>query len=1163
MLFSSRIGFSGTPSSLLPEDLGECLFEAENEGEILSVLSDEQHVVPPLINLASDWSPESILNMVAKSSDPVYHCLIDTGALVMGFTNEEVAKLLLKLLPEELFDGVAYFDDRDAPMVILRGAVKPALLSEAGVPMDRRFTFFDQVHTTGTDTKQPLQSYAALTLSASMTFRDYAQGAWRMRGLGKGQKLRMVIAPELAKKVQGIVKVEGELGLHDAVAFMLSNQFDSEGKQFAALQLQNLATVWRQHALNDLMEKEVKVRESKDMRPQVESFLESLRFPVESKVHQPLTLDQKMQGLTDEQAHIMNDDEKAHCAKLIGDASGGGDGGDLGAEITRQQEKEQEKQQEKEKEVEVHVGREREREVEWPLEILEKETKPEESGVFFQLAKFQMAGLKTKLKCTGNALVSSNHTANALTTMNVRRMKSVIIMLVVGPKTMAVSMAEAAALRRAKHLESEHLPSNSNLWICSGCKKVPESSLNLFAKDNVVVEPDSGEKMADPSTRARRLEAARCLLRFFNCDLDFRPDEVTSAVKALESGCQPKQRQHFVETVLGARRREACSWRDTPLGEIVRGDSAKLEERARLVQNLYGLMKDRFKSAGDFFKVLDVNGDGVLQHEEFQRSMKKVFKGTFSPEDVRKLFNAADTSGRGNVTLQDLRQLLQSGAAATGGVIADESPEADDPGSPTSPTADEPEDPDPGIHPASTGGDPNPDVSPSGPIADTTSVLWTVPPEAIQREIEEVLRRVNAGGSLRQRIINSMSGMLGKDQAGFLSTLRMLAGLDQEDIPETKSLIREVEDAGRDLESEHDIYAFQLMVLANLLDDKVLQSELEDLYVAAEGEDGNGLPMPPCLVTVDKYLAKALDMWNTYPEKWSTMSQIECSEEKLKEVIANARSLSSSSNAQMLALAKCHTAELSIVAKTDAAELCLEQLTGVVQKYLKGAKDGKEEEIHQVYHTMLEWGVFLVANLVQKERAATIPKLKGPLFQEAAGFVWDKKQDDVKILAALSYVLQALSMNITKWQVEMHEGEWSDMAAEQQLALRTAASKGETVLHFRARGFPYEIDIKAMTQTNLKSGTSRKIKEVDVTSFAAGGEEAEEEKPYKWQVSNGKGGWWDFPPDVDTKVKEAKGAGLTIVTCSIRGQPYEVDLNKMHQKNTKTGTKREIRMCPI
>jgi hypothetical protein len=31
------------------------------------------------------------------------------------------------------------------------------------------------------------------------------------------------------------------------------------------------------------------------------------------------------------------------------------------------------------------------------------------------------------------------------------------------------------------------------------------------------------------------------------------------------------------------------------------------------------------------------------------------------------------------------------------------------------------------------------------------------------------------------------------------------------------------------------------------------------------------------------------------------------------------------------------------------------------------------------------------------------------------------------------------------------------------------------------------------------------LQQVDVTSFAADGEEAEEEKPYKWQVSNGKG----------------------------------------------------------
>jgi hypothetical protein len=68
-------------------------------------------------------------------------------------------------------------------------------------------------------------------------------------------------------------------------------------------------------------------------------------------------------------------------------------------------------------------------------------------------------------------------------------------------------------------------------------------------------------------------------------------------------------------------------------------------------------------------------------------------RGTFSPEDVRKIFIAADTSGRGNVTSQDwvdfflvsghvalhciistkdLRHLLQSGAEAVGGVMSDE-----------------------------------------------------------------------------------------------------------------------------------------------------------------------------------------------------------------------------------------------------------------------------------------------------------------------------------------------------------------------------------------------------------------------------------------------------------------------------------------------------------
>ncbi|CAJ1330599.1 unnamed protein product [Effrenium voratum] len=456
MLFSSRIGFSGTPSSLLPEELGECLFEAENEGEILSVLSDEQHVVPPLIEMPADWSPESILITVAKSKDPVYHCLIDTGALVMGFTNEEVAKLLLKMLSEELFDGVAYFDDH-------------ALLSEAGVPMERRFTFFDQA---------------------------------RRRGRRRW--------------------------------------FNVQGK--------------------------------------------------------------------------------------------------------------------------------------------------------------------------------------------------------------------------------------------------------------VLIQPETGV------LKAHRLEAARCLLRFFNCDLDFRPEEVTSTVKAIEAGgSKPRQRQHFVEslgakfhrsssikmrTVLGARRREACSWHNTPLGEVVRGNSAQLEERAVLATNLYGLMHEHFKSSGDFFKVLDVNGDGVIQHEEFQRSMKKIFKGAFSSEECRKLFTAADSRGQGNVTSEDIYQLLRLGAIATGKELP-EAPGAypsasEDPGSPAGGgsrpgTASSSR---PGTAGSANPSSPSPNPEVEGPPAVTSDDLWSVSREAARGMVDRLTQElVRVMPERRQKIFRELAGAREKKEKDtFLTKLGELAG---------------------------------------------------------------------------------------------------------------------------------------------------------------------------------------------------------------------------------------------------------------------------------------------------------------------------------------------------------------------------------------------------
>lgn len=78
MLFSRRLGFSGTPSDLLPEELGQCQYDEGVDGQILNTLTSETIVssrtMPP------DWNAEKLLNYIATANPP-FHALLDCGAL--------------------------------------------------------------------------------------------------------------------------------------------------------------------------------------------------------------------------------------------------------------------------------------------------------------------------------------------------------------------------------------------------------------------------------------------------------------------------------------------------------------------------------------------------------------------------------------------------------------------------------------------------------------------------------------------------------------------------------------------------------------------------------------------------------------------------------------------------------------------------------------------------------------------------------------------------------------------------------------------------------------------------------------------------------------------------------------------------------------------------
>lgn len=107
ILFGKRIGFSGTPSNLLPLDLGGCQYEPGSDGRVISVLTN-----PLVVNIEQkqNWSAKLLLMDVAtayeRTGSPV-HALIDTGALITGMDNLAVAVFLLTHLSPQIFDGVS------------------------------------------------------------------------------------------------------------------------------------------------------------------------------------------------------------------------------------------------------------------------------------------------------------------------------------------------------------------------------------------------------------------------------------------------------------------------------------------------------------------------------------------------------------------------------------------------------------------------------------------------------------------------------------------------------------------------------------------------------------------------------------------------------------------------------------------------------------------------------------------------------------------------------------------------------------------------------------------------------------------------------------------------------------------------------------------------
>ena len=284
MLFPSRVGFSGTPSDLLPLDLGRCGYEQGSDGQMLHVLTNALYMRVDFVS--SGWTVDTLLERVANA-EPRFHALIDSGALITGLGNKGVAQRLLDVGLGRWCEGVVFLDENDEKVILVKATGRVLKLSQCGVSVEQRFAFYDQIHTTGMDISHMLSARAALTLGKDMVFRDLAQGAYRMRGIAKGQTIALLVIPEVqqlmkrqlskarpaAAVVEDVPVGEGAVGapsverapsaadrrpqselLQDVAAWLTLNSMRTERVQFDQLCAQNLATLWRQNAWTQLLE---------------------------------------------------------------------------------------------------------------------------------------------------------------------------------------------------------------------------------------------------------------------------------------------------------------------------------------------------------------------------------------------------------------------------------------------------------------------------------------------------------------------------------------------------------------------------------------------------------------------------------------------------------------------------------------------------------------------------------------------------------------------------------------------------------------------------------------------------------------------------------------------------------------------------------------------
>ena len=90
-----------------------------------------------------------------------------------GQVNRQTAEFLLAHGLGRWCEGVVFLADNDEKMILVKATGRALKLSQCGIAVEKRFAFYDQIHTTGMDIKH------CLTARGGTLGRTWSSATWR------------------------------------------------------------------------------------------------------------------------------------------------------------------------------------------------------------------------------------------------------------------------------------------------------------------------------------------------------------------------------------------------------------------------------------------------------------------------------------------------------------------------------------------------------------------------------------------------------------------------------------------------------------------------------------------------------------------------------------------------------------------------------------------------------------------------------------------------------------------------------------------------------------------------------------------------------------------------------------------------------------------------